>query len=87
LDTLGIYVAPNQKPECRPNISNLSPNAWSLASEDMRYQVGARHEHFIKQGINSGRFSLMNLVRVKLMVNSIEPLTCWQSNYWTSCEA
>jgi len=46
----GIYVDPNQKPECRTNISNIAPNAWTLASEDMRYQVGARHEHFIKQG-------------------------------------
>jgi hypothetical protein len=46
----GIFVDPSQKAECRTNISNLAPYVWSLASEDQRYQVGARHEHFIKQG-------------------------------------
>src|ERR1019366_1442850 len=46
----GIFVDPSQKAECRTNISHLAPYVWSLASEDQRYQVGARHEHFIKQG-------------------------------------
>jgi hypothetical protein len=45
----GIYVDPNQKPECRTNIANIAPHVWALASDDMRYQIGARHEHFIKQ--------------------------------------
>jgi hypothetical protein len=45
----GIYVDPSQKADCRTNIGNLAPYVWSLASEDQRYQVGARHEHFIKQ--------------------------------------
>jgi hypothetical protein len=46
----GIYVDPSQKADCRTNIANLAPYVWSLASEDRRFQVGARHEHFIKQG-------------------------------------
>jgi hypothetical protein len=45
----GIYVDPSQKPESRQNIANIAPRVWALASEDMRYQIGARHEHFIKQ--------------------------------------
>jgi hypothetical protein len=46
----GIFVDPSQKADCRTNIANLAPYVWSLSSEDQRYQVGARHEHFIKQG-------------------------------------
>jgi len=45
----GIYVDPSQKADCRTNIAKLAPYVWSLASEDRRFQVGARHEHFIKQ--------------------------------------
>jgi hypothetical protein len=45
----GLYVDPNQKGETRANIAHLAPYVWRLASEDRRYQVGARHEHFIKQ--------------------------------------
>jgi hypothetical protein len=46
----GIYVDPGQKPDCRTNVANLAPYVWALASEDRKFQVGARHEHFIKQG-------------------------------------
>jgi hypothetical protein len=46
----GIYVDPGQKADCRSNISKLAPHVWALASEDRKFQVGARHEHFIKQG-------------------------------------
>src|SRR5216684_5466954 len=45
----GLYVDPTQKIETRTNIANLAPHVWALASEDRRLQVGARHEHFIKQ--------------------------------------
>ena len=45
----GIYVDPAQKADCRTNIANLAPYVWARASEDRRFQVGARHEHFIKQ--------------------------------------
>jgi hypothetical protein len=45
----GMYVDPTQKVESRTNIANLAPHVWLLASEDRRFQVGARHEHFIKQ--------------------------------------
>jgi hypothetical protein len=45
----GIYVDPSQKADSRTNIAHLAPYVWSLASEDRRFQVGARHEHFIKQ--------------------------------------
>lgn len=45
----GIYVDPNQKADARTNIANLAPHVWMLASEDRKFQVGARHEHFIKQ--------------------------------------
>jgi hypothetical protein len=45
----GIYVDPGQKVDCRTNISKLAPHVWTLASEDRKFQVGARHEHFIKQ--------------------------------------
>ena len=45
----GIYVDPNQKADCRTNIARLSPHVWALASEDRKFQIGARHEHFIKQ--------------------------------------
>lgn len=46
----GIYVDPSQKADCRTNIANLAPHVWKLGSEDRKFQVGARHEHFIKQG-------------------------------------
>jgi hypothetical protein len=46
----GIYVDPGQKADCRTNIANMAPYVWALASEDRKFQVGARHEHFIKQG-------------------------------------
>jgi len=46
----GLYVDPSQKAECRTNIGNLAPHVWKLGSEDRKLQVGARHEHFIKQG-------------------------------------
>jgi hypothetical protein len=46
----GIYVDPSQKADCRTNIANLAPHVWGLATEDRKFQVGARHEHFIKQG-------------------------------------
>ncbi len=46
----GIYVDPAQKADCRTNIANLAPYVWKLGSEDRKFQVGARHEHFIKQG-------------------------------------
>ncbi len=46
----GIYVDPSQKADCRTNIANLAPCVWALASEDRKFQVGARHEYFIKQG-------------------------------------
>jgi hypothetical protein len=46
----GIYVDPSQKPDCRTNIAKLAPYVWKLGSEDRKFQVGARHEHFIKQG-------------------------------------
>jgi hypothetical protein len=45
----GIYVDPSQKADCRTNLANLAPYVWGLASEDRKFQVGARHEHFIKQ--------------------------------------
>ena len=45
----GIYVDPGQKADCRTNIARLAPHVWALASEDRKFQVGARHEHFIKQ--------------------------------------
>lgn len=45
----GIYVDPSQKADCRTNIANLAPHVWKLGSEDRKFQVGARHEHFIKQ--------------------------------------
>jgi hypothetical protein len=45
----GLYVDPSQKTETRTNIANLAPYVWELASEDRKFQVGARHEHFIKQ--------------------------------------
>jgi hypothetical protein len=45
----GLYVDPNQKGESRENIALLAPHVWPLATEDRRFQVGARHEHFIKQ--------------------------------------
>ena len=45
----GVYVDPSQRADCRINISNLAPHVWALASEDRKFQVGARHEHFIKQ--------------------------------------
>ena len=28
----------------------MAPHVWELASEDRKFQIGARHEHFIKQG-------------------------------------
>jgi hypothetical protein len=46
----GIYVDPSQKADCRTNIANLAPHVWGLASEDRKFQIGARHEHFIKHG-------------------------------------
>jgi hypothetical protein len=46
----GIYVDPSQKADCRTNIANLAPHVWKLSSEDRKFQLGARHEHFIKQG-------------------------------------
>jgi hypothetical protein len=45
----GVYVDPSQKADCRTNISNLAHYVWNLASEDRKFQIGARHEHFIKQ--------------------------------------
>jgi hypothetical protein len=45
----GIYVDPSQKADCRTNISKLAPHVWALSSEDRKFHVGARHEHFIKQ--------------------------------------
>ena len=45
----GIYVDPGQRADCRANIAKLAPQVWALASEDRKLQVGARHEHFIKQ--------------------------------------
>jgi len=45
----GIYVDPSQKAECRTNISKLAPHVWALASEDRKFQIGARHENFTKQ--------------------------------------
>jgi hypothetical protein len=44
----GIYVDPAQKADCRTNIASLAPYVWALASEDRKFQVGARHEHFLK---------------------------------------
>ncbi len=46
----GIYVDPSQKADCRTNIANLAPHVWALASDDRKFQIGARHEHFVKQG-------------------------------------
>ena len=46
----GIYVDPSQKADCRTNIARLAPYVWALATEDRKFQIGARHEHFIKQG-------------------------------------
>jgi hypothetical protein len=46
----GVYVDPGQKADCRTNIGNLAPYVWVLASEDRKFQVGARHQYFIKQG-------------------------------------
>jgi hypothetical protein len=46
----GIYVDPSQKADCRTNIAQLAPRVWALATEDRKFQVGARHEHFIKEG-------------------------------------
>jgi hypothetical protein len=45
----GLYVDPSQKTDTRTNVASLAPYVWNLASEDRRFQVGARHEHFIKQ--------------------------------------
>jgi hypothetical protein len=45
----GLYVDPSQKVDTRLNVAHLAPYVWRLASEDRRFQVGARHEHFIKQ--------------------------------------
>ncbi len=45
----GVYVDPGQKADCRTNIANLAPYVWALAGEDRKLQIGARHEHFIKQ--------------------------------------
>lgn len=61
----GIYVDPSQKAECRTNIANLAPHVWKLGSEDRKFQVGARHEHFIKQGdLQRRTFADEFLVRV-----------------------
>lgn len=44
----GLYVDPEQKPETRANIAGLGPYVWTHASEDRRYQIGARHAYFLK---------------------------------------
>ena len=61
----GIYVDPSQKPDCRTNIANLAPYVWKLGSEDRKFQIGARHEHFIKHGDQQRRtFADEFLIRV-----------------------
>ena len=49
VDPLRYLRRSSQKADCRTNIARLAPHVWSLSSEDRKFQVGARHEHYIKQ--------------------------------------
>jgi hypothetical protein len=44
----GIYVDPRQSVDTRTNIQNLAPFAWNAASEDRKYEVGAKFGTFRK---------------------------------------
>jgi len=44
----GIYADPKQTPQTRANIELLAPYAWPAASEDRKYEIGAKYGTFRK---------------------------------------
>lgn len=44
----GIYVDPKQTPQTRTNIELLAPYAWPAASEDRKYEIGAKYGTYRK---------------------------------------
>lgn len=60
----GIYVDPRQDPQRRTNVAYLVPYVWKVASEDRKYEIGARFGTFRKNAEISRKNAAEDFLRV-----------------------